>query len=486
MKIIDAVPLTKLPYNKPQILTYLSPTDKVQMGCLVMAPLYRRKTKAVVVDIRNFSKLEIKNYNYKLKPILGIVNKKSHLSPAQAQLASWISNYYLEPLSLVCKTIVKQSKLSKIKKLTIKPTGEIRFKLFAQYANLKSIIIEQEHNNLYKSQQAPRFNARDIALKLAQIKRIPIKLTSDSPSIEAYYHYNLAAKINKKTKMHLIDMKQEKNDIFSQKLLQKIQKAKSVLLCINRCGAASALICRKCGWVLKCKNCDVPLVYHPNDKNLLQCHHCSFKTNIPPLKCPQCQNSNLDYLGGGVDKIKQEIKKYNLPGKVYISTIKEKLPQTDLTALICADTALYLPDFRSAENTFYNLVKLNNLAKKDFIIQTYHPNHYVFNLDSFYQNELKIRKKFNYPPFCQLIKLTFRHKSPQYAQEQAYKLSKKLKNNFNLDVLGPAPGFISKKRNYYFWNILVKLPNQARKLKQNLRKLVPDNWIVNVDPLNTL
>ena len=351
--------------------------------------------------------------------------------------------------------------------LILKPEAKMQEKLFASRAN--KIIVCQEHSQIYKSQQAPRINLRDVAIKLAEIKNLKFKLQSDSPSLESYYKYKLKPRI-KKTRKLIIDMREQKSPI-SKPLIQELKNSKSSLIIINRLGAASLIMCHDCGYIEKCENCDVPLVYHIKYNKLL-CHHCVFSKQAPNI-CKKCKSWNIKYLGTGIEKIEQEIAKLSLGNSVKISTLKQNLKKSDLIAVINFDSILNMPDFRASEKTFQNLIKLNNLAQKKLIIQTYMPEHYVFNFSKFYKQELKIRKTLNYPPFCQLIKLTYRHKNYFKAKNTAFELAKRLKN-----ILGPAPAFIPKKRNFYYWNIILRNRNQL--------SLVPDYWTIDVDPINVL
>ncbi len=486
MKIINLVPATKIPRNLAQIYTYYT-RHRLKIGSLVLAPLAKRTIKAIVIRIRDFDKLEIKNYDYQLRPIIKVIQKEPILDKDQFKLAQWMSDYYCEPLSLIIKTIIKNLKLkiknhnSKFK--IIQPTQGMYSKLFTENAKLKKIIIKDEHSPLYKSQRAPRINLRDAAIKLAEIKKTKFELQSDTPSLESYYKYKLKPKIEK-TKRQIIDMRGEKN-IISDALVQELKKSKSSLLFLNRLGGATLILCQDCGYIAKCENCDAPLVYHISENQLI-CHHCNFKTKAL-LTCPKCNSWRIKYLGTGIEKVKQEIAKLKLSHKILITTLKLSLPRVDLIGVVSADTILHLPDFRSPERTFQALVKLNNLCQK-IIIQTYVPEHYVFDFDNFYQKELKIRKELNYPPFCQLIKLTYRHRNFLKAKTEAFKLIKKLKteNCELITILGPAPAFISKKRNFYCWNIIIKIKNQKSKIKNQILEKVPNDWIVDIDPINLL
>ena len=476
MQIIDLIPATKIPRNLAQIYTYHT-RHRLKIGSLVLAPLAKRKIKAIVIKIRDFNKLEIKNYDYQLRPIIKIIQKEPILDKNLFELAAWISDYYYEPISLVIKIIIQNTKykILNTKSQIIKPEKGMYEKVFAFCAN--KMIIQDEHSPLYKSQRAPRINLRDAAVKLAEIKKNKFELRSDTPSLESYYKYNLKPKI-KNIRRQIIDMRGKKS-IISDVLLQELKKSKSSLLFLNRLGAATLILCQDCGYIAKCENCDGPMVYHLFENQLI-CHHCGFKSKAL-LTCPKCNSWQIKYLGAGVEKIKQEIAKLKLSNKILIMTLKQRLPRVDLIGVISADTILHLPDFRSPERTFQALVKLNNLCKK-IIIQTYTPEHYIFDFDNFYQKELKIRKELNYPPFCQLIKLTYRHKNLLKAKTEAFRVSKILNTKYQIPILGPAPAFIAKKRGLYYWNIIIK----NLKLKIKNLDMVPTDWIVDVDPVSLL
>jgi len=485
MQIIDIVPATKIPRNLVQTYTYYT-QHRLKIGSLVLAPLGQRKIKAIVIKIRDFNKLEIKNYDYQLRPIIKVIQKEPVLDKDQLKLAQWMSSYYCEPLSYVIKSQILNLKSKicseKLKILYLKPGKGMFKKLFASNANYKKIIIQDEHSPLYKSQRAPRINLRDVAIKLAEIKKIKFELQSNAPSLESYYKYKLKPKI-KNTKRQIIDMRGEKN-IISGALLQELKKSKFSLLFLNRLGAATLVLCQDCGYIAKCENCDGPMVYHLFGNQLI-CHHCGFKAKAL-LTCPKCGSWRIKYLGTGIEKVKQEIAKLKISNKILITTLKQKLPKADLVGVISADTILHLPDFRSPERTFQALVKLNNLSKK-MIIQTYGPEHYVFDFDNFYQRELTIRKELNYPPYCQLIKLTYRHKNYYKAKTEAYKLYKILNTKYQIPILGPAPAFISKKRNLYYWNIILKFSIFNFQFSKNkILEKVTSDWILDIDPVSLL
>jgi len=372
-----------------------------------------------------------------------------------------------------------------------------RLALLAPFITLKEIIIENEHSANYKSQKTPRLHARETAMKLAEIWNAKITFKSPAPSIEAAW---LAE--NKKVRLEvssfksqisnsIIDLRQELKDrnfsIFSRVLQEKIKSAlakkQQIILFINRRGSSTVLMCRDCGYIPKCSNCDVPLVYHLSPIQFI-CHHCGH-SEFPPVLCPNCLGTRIKFFGTGTQKVEAEFKKLfpearvarldsdiikkvktigtkslerdlvpsEVPsekqlvedfkdGKVQVligtqMILNKDLPKTPLVALMLADTLLHLPDFRSNERTFQLISRLKNLSNRNFILQTYSPENPAIQFamaedyQSFYQEEIQTRQELSYPPFSQLIKLVHQHKSAKKTEENAKILAEKLKQQIN-------------------------------------------------------
>jgi primosomal protein N' (replication factor Y) len=608
--LLRVIPATKIPLPAPQILTYFS-AQELLPGSLVSVPVHNRKATGVVLECEkiNGQKMALRKAEFELRGISKIISAEPVVADKQIQLAKWISEYYYCPLGSILKlmlpaklTITTKLKTNKLanQKLILAPeisfidkiakdnkikdyttlhseqtnkqydenwlkikSGEkiiiaTRMALFASFQNLKEIIIEDEHNDLYKSRQTPRYHAREAALKLAKIWNAKIIFKSNTPSVETSWlaeNKKISLKVSSFTfspaggppagwqvPSFLVDLRnelKEKNfSIFSRLLQEKIKttlaEKQQIILFINRRGSSTSLLCRDCGFVPRCPNCDVPFVYHLSPVQF-RCHHCGH-SELPPILCPQCLGTRIKYFGTGTQKVETEFKKLfpNIPvarfdsdttkiadaGKEIIEDFNNKKIQVligtqiifnkitqkaPLVALMLADTLLYIPDFRSNEKTFQIINHLKNLAGKDFILQTYSPENkaiqYAVKNDykSFYQEEIATRHTLGYPPFSQLIKLSFQHKNAKKAEQEAKILTEKLKQQINnqikttklttnqlITILGPSPAFISKIKNKYIWQIILKSKIADLKLRNQIFQIIPPDWTIDIDPLQII
>jgi len=422
-----------------------------------------------------------------------------------------------------------------------------RSAIFAPVKNLGLVVVDEEHETSYKQEDAPRYNAKDVAIKRAGLSNAAVILGSATPSLESFY----AAKSGRFTLMELperidsrllpavdiVDMREEmtrakKIPIFSQKLREWIDKditeKKQVILFLNRRGFSTFINCRKCGYVIKCKRCSVSLTYHFDKKKLI-CHHCSFNM-APPEICPECNESYLKYWGLGTEKVESELARFFPGAKIarmdtdsthkrgahdkVLSDFKDgridiligtqmvakglDFPKVTLVGVISADTALNLPDFRSAERTFNLLTQVAGRAGRGdlggrVIIQSYTPQHYsiqaakTHDYNIFYDKEISLRKELRLPPFCHMVSLTLRGRR----EEKVFKASEELKAGLekeiksqDIEILGPAPSPISKMKGMYRWNIFLRAENAEDItviLKKTLRKHKASGIIVTVD-----
>ena len=422
-----------------------------------------------------------------------------------------------------------------------------RSAIFAPVKNLGLVVVDEEHETSYKQEDVPRYNARDVAIKRAVLSKAIVILGSATPSLESFY----AAKNGKFTLIELperidsrllpavdiVDMREEmtrakKIPIFSQKLREWIDKdiveKKQVILFLNRRGFSTFINCRKCGYVIKCKRCSVSLTYH-FDKKKLVCHHCSFNME-PPEICPECNEAYLKYWGLGTEKVESELHRFFPAARIarmdtdsthkrgshdkVLSEFKDghidiligtqmiakglDFPKVTLVGVISADTALNLPDFRSAERTFNLLTQVAGRAGRGdlggrVIIQSYTPQHYsiqaakTHDYNTFYDKEISLRKELYLPPFCHMASLTLRGRK----EERVFKASEKLKDSLekenkskNIEILGPAPSPISKMKGMYRWNIFLRAEraeNITSILKKALDKNKSSGIIITVD-----
>lgn len=403
--------------------------------------------------------------------------------------------------------------------------------------HLGLIIIDREEDDNYKSELMPRYNAKNAALIISAITNCRIILGTDLPSLESYYqiqnkNYQLKGKLPAKTKdIKIIDLKKEivfgtGNTIISTELKNNLEKIislkKQAVIFDLRRGGATFNFCLDCGFIHKCANCDVPLVNH--NQNFI-CHYCGYQTIIPDI-CASCGGLKLKFSGFGTQKLETVLNK-EFPGAKILrfdsdsvknqkqrefminsfknkdcniliispAFLKKSIILNDLTAIASIDTLLNLPDYRSPEKIFYIIKELLNLNKKTsrypFLIQTWQSDNQIFNFignmdyESFAKAELENRASFGYPPFKNIIKLTLKNKNQKQAEISAKILAQQLKRNFpKLNILGPTPAFIQKIKNLYIYQILIKINSEDMKNKKELHEIIPQEWIIDVDPIS--
>ena len=443
-----------------------------------------------------------------------------------------------------------------------------RTALFSPQPNLGLVIIDEEHEWTYKqSDMPPRYHARDVAMQLAGITRCTVILGSASPDMQSFFRannerykfvqlnnrYTLGVQHNMSSDdrgladVHVTDMRNELKEgntgIFSRTLQASIEDTLSsgnqVILFLNRRGASSFSQCRSCGYVLKCKSCDVTVTFHKTQSRLI-CHYCNNRFKVPD-RCSECNSGDFAYYGIGTQSVEDEVNKLfplarcirwdsdvssNLSSH---SEILEKfrskeanvlvgtqilakghnLPGVTLVGAILADVGLNIPDFRSAERSFQLLCQVSGRAgrgeeKGKVIIQTYQPDHYSIvsaslqDYQRFFDIESQYRKKFVYPPYSKIIKLFYQNTSDAFAEREALRMVDELKSEQhnwglqNIDIIGPIPGFPSRVRGHYRWQIILKGENPRLLLDriylrshQNSYAKTPKGWLIDVDPVFT-
>jgi len=484
--------------------------------------------KTILPESLRTRKAKLPTPNY--QPL--ITNYQSlHLVPDLGQIKKVLAKYINKQYIIYHGSLSRKQQFQAWKKIRLGQAEIIigtRLACFAPFVKLKKIIINQEESDNYKSwDQKPYYDARRVVKFIAHLHNAKIVRNSIVPKLkvqsEKLKTTTKSLKLLLKNKrVRIIDMRNEQTAsdkfiIFSEKLIREIkkvlQKNGQIILFHNRRAMGRFIICKKCGFSFKCPNCAVSLLDY---KTILQCSHCMYKINKPNA-CQNCTEQLISF-GVGTQKIEKEINKIfsridvmrldsDIPEKnrkKIINDFKNKKIKiligtqmllqnnflSNLTAIINADSNLNLPDYRASEKSFYMFTNLALQAKK-LIIQTYNPKHFALNAilkntyKDFYEQELFVRKKFFYPPFSKLIKLSFKHFNKYYAKNSAHALAIKLKNP-KYKVLGPCPGFIPRIRNQYIYQIIIKLPLKSEKLKKTLLNLVPDSWIIDVDPINLL
>lgn len=432
--------------------------------------------------------------------------------------------------SIIALTHSKMSNSERITQWNRARTGEAkiiigpRSAIFTPFENLGIIIIDEEHESTYKSETAPKYHAREIAQKRCELTNSVLVLGSATPSLETYYRTSnkdiILIKMKQRAmnsqlpKINIVDMRQELADgnfnIFSQKLAQAIKnnlhKKEQTILFLNRRGHSTFISCRKCGYVAKCNDCNLPYTYH-QDINKLSCHYCGKQIDILTI-CPECGSKYVKYFGIGTQKVENEIKrlfpeatvarmdtdtttkrnshalilKDFSDGKTDILIGTQMIakghdfPKVTLVGVIAADLSLNMDDFRAGEITFQLLTQVSGRAGRaelmgEVFIQTYNPESYVIALsktqdyEKFYEQEIAMRQIMKYPPFSNIFIFVISGENEKSVIDGSYRLISVL-NYYNrkgkFELLGPTPARVSKIRKLYRWKIIIKCDEEQR------------------------
>jgi len=452
-----------------------------------------------------------------------------------------------DKISVINSKMTASQKLHNFYRIIRKETPIIlgpRSALFTPLNDLGMIIIDEEQEYSYKSGENPRYNAKQVALKIAQKLKIPVIFGSATPSVEAYYS---ALKGNIKLfelkkrysdivlpYIHIVDLKHEKGE-FSKELIQKVVLNKKngfqTILFLNRRGFAPTILCKSCGHQFVCPNCSVTLTFHKK-KNLLSCHYCGYESRLSK-KCPSCDNQEYLMSGLGTEKLEEELNNI-FPNLKIVRMDRDTTAKRDshekllkefrsgkadiligtqmiakgldfervkLVGVISADISLNLPDFRSGENTFSLLTQVAGRSGRktpgEVVLQTYSPSHYVIlqvkNHDyiSFFNDEIKLREKYLYPPFVRIIRLVVRGE----IEEKVVKKIKELEDSLNHEKIlftGPVPCTIEKLNKNYRYHLFIKTQTVlplVKKIKKITDSIYNDKLIyieIDVDPVNML
>lgn len=402
----------------------------------------------------------------------------------------------------------------------IKVVVGARSAIFAPFEKLGLVIIDEEHENSYKSELTPKYSAREIARERCKYDGAVLLYGSATPSIETYYQalegkmllLEMQERANKMMlpEVKIVDMREELEDgnrsVFSRKLAfeieQNIKNNQQTMLFLNRRGYSSFVLCRKCGYTVKCMNCNVSMTYHAYEDRMI-CHYCGFTIKSMEL-CPKCKSNYIRHFGTGTQKIEEEVRKqfpestvlrmdldttsYKNSHEEILRTFKEKnvnilvgtqmiakghdFPNVTLVGVLAADSLLNTGDYRASERTFQLITQVAGRAGRgeipgrvviqtyntdDFSIQTAQKHDYV----SFYNQEVKIREKLHYPPFTNIAVLILSGLYDRTVFERSKLIKEQLENYMKdfepeAEVLGPARAPLSKIKNKYRWRIIVK------------------------------
>jgi primosomal protein N' (replication factor Y) len=421
-----------------------------------------------------------------------------------------------------------------------------RTALLAPLSDVGLIVVDEEHDAAYKSDRTPRFQARDAALELARLAGAAVVLGSATPSVESVGH----ARTGRYRRVRLpvraagtepvvtaVDMRAElaagNRGLLSLALTQALEaldtdRGDRAILVLNRRGTASVVVCRDCGTVQSCPDCDRPLVYHQAGTTL-RCHHCG-RAWPPATRCPSCQSPRIRYLGGGTERVEREVRE-RFPrlrvGRLDRDVVERRgaaervldafaggaldvlvgtslvakgidVPEVTLVGVVSADIALNLPDERAAERTYQLLAQAVGRAGRGdrrgiAFIQTYRPEHRAIravvdgSADAFYDEELALRERFGSPPFGRLVKLTVGVAEREAAERDAIAMAEALRARAATEALpvvvaGPAPAYVARRAERWRYNIVLRGTDPVALLDP------PPGapWSVDVDPESLL
>jgi primosomal protein N' (replication factor Y) len=393
-----------------------------------------------------------------------------------------------------------------------------RSAIFAPCSNLGVIIIDEEHDSSYKSESSPRYSAKEVAEKIASNNLVPLVLGSATPDLRTFYDtengnttlLKLTKRANNSSlpSVEVVDLKFElatgNRSMISNLLYSEIEKnlkeKKQTILFLNRRGYSTFIMCRNCGYTLKCPNCNISLTYHIT-KNILKCHYCGH-TQRPVNVCPECGSEKIRYFGTGTQKLEQEIKKQfpeSTTIRMDVDTVTKKnsheeilkkfkeenidiligtqmvvkghhFPNVTLVGVIAADGSLNQDDYRANEKTFQILTQVAGRAGREklpgkVIIQTYNPNAFpiecakIQDYDMFFKTEIELRKQLKYPPFCDIILIGFSGENENEIKnisEYMFNILKPNLEKYQINVFQPMPAPIDKIQNKIRWRMIAK------------------------------
>lgn len=432
----------------------------------------------------------------------------------------------------------------------------VRSSVFIPLKNLGLIVIDEEHDTSFKQDDRCPYNARDVASKKAQLLGIPLVMGSATPSLESYAQFH-----SPKGKGQLFEMKERAGDAFLPEIelvdardksakeddtwplvktsvnaiRESLANGNQVLVFVNRLGFANFLQCRACGHQFNCPNCSLTLRYYKR-KNILACHHCEFKDDVP-TQCPECGCLTLTQKGFGTEKIQEVLQKI-FPEKTIerfdreeIKTLTQLEKRLDdfhtgkidimvgtqmlskghnfekvkLVLILGIDSQLNFPDFRSQERVYQTLTQVSGRAGRysqdgKVLIQTLNPESSLFQMvkshgfHEFYESELKIRELCDCPPYKRLALIHFSSRFQDrligHVTESIGPMVRQLvKDHFpEVTILGPRPAHIEKKSNQFTWSILLKsqdlaqLHNLLKSFELNYKTLASVTYKIDVDP----
>jgi primosomal protein N' (replication factor Y) len=432
-----------------------------------------------------------------------------------------------------------------------------RSALFAPLSNLGLVVVDEEHDPSYKQDSSPRYHGRDAATVLGRLANATVILGSATPDVVTF-----AAATSKKSirllelpdrpvwgeggsrpmpRVEVVDMRHElktgNRSIFSgilmEALTETLDRRHQALLFLNRRGSATAVLCRDCGYVARCPNCDVPFTYHASATKLI-CHRCDTR-RASPRACPSCESPRIRYLGIGTQRLQEETARLFPQARVVrwdrdvtsargaheallqqfagreadilvgTQMIAKGLdfPLVTLVGVISADTGLHLPDFRAPERSFQLLTQVAGRAGRAelasrVVVQTYTPEHYAVaaavdhDYSRFYREEMSFRQAAGYPPHARLARFVYTAENAESCRQSAMSFRKLLENAVaqdgfeGIELIGPAPCFAARVNSSYRWQIIARAGQKSGVRLAQLRDYMPRGWSIDVDPVDLL
>lgn len=414
--------------------------------------------------------------------------------------------------------------------------------LFLPIAKLGLIVIDEAHDGSYKQGQSPRYQTLHVAARLAGIHSAQLIQSTATPNTDDYELAKQAGYeiIRMRTPAagllpataEIIDITNRElftiNPYLSDQLISAIKAAlnskQQSLLFLNRRGSARLVQCSQCGWQALCPRCGIPLTYH-HDQHTLRCHTCSYK-QATPSSCPDCGSTDITFKSIGTKALVEQTQKLFPSAKIMrfdadssaadqlhrnIATLKDgtvdivigtqliskgiDLPHLSVVGVINADTGLNLPDYRAEETTFQQLYQVTGRVGRGhtlskYFIQTRLPHHPVMEAalqrswETYNTYELAKRKAFSYPPFCFIAIFKINKKSSSLAEKAAQKAFAELSTLKGITLLGPSPSYYERNDNTYSWQIIAKSHKRSHLVAA--AKKLPNEWLVDIDPINLL
>ncbi len=427
-----------------------------------------------------------------------------------------------------------------------------RSAIFAPLPDLGLIILDEEHDGSYKQDgRAPTYHAREVALTLARLTGSAVVLGTATPATETFHRATAGefALLEMRERPNpqplppvtIVDLRAELHEghtsILSRELLAamtaNLERGEQTILYLNRRGAATCVLCRDCGYPMRCGRCDVPLTHHQHEDKLI-CHYCNWR-ETPPKTCYRCGSNAIRFFGVGTERVESTVRELFPQARVlrwdadtvrgygdhagFARALAEKqvdimvgtqmiakgldVPGVTLVGIVAADVALYLPDYRAPERAFQLLTQVAGRAGRGdapgrVILQTFSPEHFCIqaaanhDFAAFYEIEIASRQSYSYPPFRRFVKLTYTHKDRHTCQTEAISMGDHLARLIDdlglteTDIVGPAPAFIERLRSHYRWQIVLRGPDPRAIIAALTPQEVGPGWTIDIDPTSLL